>query len=322
LIALIAAIAAGLRVQFSESPEFLGNHPENINYIKTATDPNEFTFVVVGDVKGGTATFEAMLDIINADKPAFAVILGDFVDPPILISHKLFALEIAEHSKKFPILLVLGNHDISDDGSGFGLKDFEGIYGSCQFSFTIGSSLFVFLDVISSRGQTGEYLEFLDQTLANKEEKIEKTFVFMHIPPAGLNSSLLCRPLPQSEKFLQLVKKYHIDYVFAGDHHGYIKTEKDGTNFIVTGGGGAELRGQHGKFYHLVRMAVKNDTITETVVLCKKQLETAELLERNLVVRVWPLISYNSVSIAVTFVTFGLTVWLLIFSFRRRKQSV
>jgi len=321
LIALVVVVAIGMRVHIASFPELLGNSPENIGHIKTTTDPNEFTFVVVGDIKCGTATFETMLDIIRPDQPAFAVILGDFVEHTELISHKLFALEMTEHTKAFPILLVPGNHDISADGP-FCLEDFENTYGPAQFSFTVGNSLFVFLNVISPYGQTGQYLEFLERAISSQTEKMERIFVFMHTPPSGLNSSLMCNGLPESEKFLQLTKKYHINYVFAGDHHGYVKTEKDGTVFVVTGGGGAKLRGKHGGFHHLVRMSVKNEMITETVVAAKKQLETLELLERNVAVYIWPLITQNFVSVVVTFVIFGLAVWLLIFSLRRRKRRV
>jgi len=319
LIAIVAVVVTGMRVHVAGFPESLGNSSDNIGHIKSATDPNEFTFIVVGDVKGGIATFEAMLEIIQADKPAFGVILGDFVGHTKLISHKLFAMEMAEHARNFPMLIIPGNHDISTEGP-FRLEDFENTYGPAQFSFTIGKSLFVFLNVISPYGQTGQYLEFLEQAITGRTEKMERIFVFMHIPPSGLNSSLMCNELPESEKFLQLTKKYHIDYVFAGDHHGYVKTKRDGTTFIVTGGGGARLRGKHGKFHHLMRMSVKNGMIDEAVIATKRQLETSELMERNIVVYIWPLIARNSASVAVTFVIFSSATGLLIFSLFRRKR--
>ena len=321
LAALIIIVIIGMRVHITKFPITLGNSSTNIIHIKAITDPNEFAFAVVGDTKGGTATFEAMLDIIQQDKPAFVVILGDFVGHTKLISHKLFAMEMVEHVQDFPVLIIPGNHDISTEGP-FRLKDFENIYGPAQFSFTVGKSLFVFLNVIAPYGQTGQYLEFLEDTISSQKEKMERIFVFMHIPPSGLNSSLLCNRLPESEKFLQLTRKHHIDYVFSGDHHGYVKTQRDGTTFIVTGGGGARLRGKHGKFHHLVRVLVKNGMITETVIVAGRQLETSELIERNAVFYIWPLIAQNSTSVAVTFVIFGSAIWLLIFSLRRRKQLV
>jgi len=316
--ALSAVVVMGLRVYVTQFPRFLGNTPENIAYIKTTTDPNEFTFIVVGDVKSGTATFEAMLDVIHQDKPAFTVILGDFVGHTDLINHKLFALEMAEHAHDFPIFIVPGNHDISAEGQ-FRLKDFQNTYGPAQFCFTIDRYLFVFLDVISPYGQKN-YLKFLEQAISSQPEKIKKTFVFMHIPPLGLNPSLICNGLPGSEKFLKLARKYHIDYVFAGDHHGYVKTEKDRTNFIVSGGGGGRLRGKHGRFHHLVRIGIQNEMVTETVIATKKHLETAELMERNIIFYLWPLITQNFVSITVTLALFCIAPWLLIHSLRCRKE--
>jgi Icc-related predicted phosphoesterase len=309
----------GLRVQTGSFPAFLGNSSENIASVKAATDPNEFTFVVVGDVKCGTATFESMLDIIREDKPAFAVIVGDFVDHSELISHRLFALEMTEHTKNFPIFLVPGNHDIDPNGL-FTLEDFEKTYGLAQFYFTFGRNLFVFLNNIPPYSQTGQYLEFLERAISNQTEKMEKIFVFMHVPPSGLNSSLMCNGLSGSERFLEIAKNYHVDYVFAGDHHGYVKTEKDGTTFIVSGGGGARLRGTHGRLHHLVRMSVKDGAVTETVVIAKKQLETMELIERNMAVYIWPLIARNVLSVIVTTAIFGITVWALIYSLRLRRQ--
>ncbi len=319
LAVLCITVVIGLWVQTAKLPKFLGNNSENITYVNTAANPDDFTFIVVGDIKGGTATFEAMLDIMRPDKPAFAVILGDFVSDPQLIRHKLFAFEMTEHTQNFPIFLIPGNHDVSPDGP-FKLKDFETMWGPAQFHFTIGQYLFVFLNNIPPYGQTGEYLKFLEQAISGQAEKIQKIFVFMHVPPSDLNSSIQSLGLEGSQKFMQLAKKYRIDYVFAGDHHGYVKTKKDGTTFIATGGGGARLRGEHGRFHHLVRIAVKNGMISETVIATRKRLETYELMERNATVHLWPLITQNPVSIAVTLVVFGTSIWLLIFSFRRRKE--
>lgn len=313
-------IYIGLLVHTVHIPSFLGNRPEIIDHVKIKADPNEFTFVVAGDVKCGTATFEAMLDIIHEDKPAFGVILGDFVEHQLLISHKLFVLEMAEHTNNFPVFLVPGNHDI-DPNAPFKLEDFEKMYGPAQFYFTVGKNLFVFLNNIPPYSQTGQYLEFLEQAISNQTEKMENIFVFMHVPPSGINSSLMCHGLPGSEKLLGIAKKYHINYFFSGDHHGYVKTKKDGTTFIVSGGGGDRLRGTHGRLHHLVRISVKDGAVAETVVAVKKQLETMELIERNIAVYIWPLIARNVLSVIITIAIFGITVWALIYSIRLKAKS-
>jgi len=318
--ALAVIVAVGLRIQTAKVSKFLGNRTGNAVFLNAATDPNDFTFIVVGDVKGGTATFEALLDVMQPEKPAFTAVLGDFVSGPEPNRHRIFAYEMSEDNLPFPMFLVIGNHDVNPEGP-FRLEDFERIYGPSQFHFTIGKHLFIFLNNSPPFDKTEEYLNFLERVLSERAKQSQEIFVFMHVPPSGLSPSLMCNTPHGSEKFFRLMKKYHVQYAFAGDHHGYVKTVKDGTTYIVTGGGGARLRGKHGRFHHLVRMTVENGMITETVVVTNKHLETTELLERNIVVYLWPLISRSFASVAVTLLLSGILVWLLVFSIRRCRTQ-
>ena len=319
LCGLGVTVAVGLRIQAGKPSKFLGNRTENTAFLKATTDPNDFTFIVAGDIKGGTATFESLLSVMQPEKPAFSVVLGDFVSGPELNRHRLFAFEMSEDNLRFPMFLVVGNHDVSPEGP-FRLEDFERIYGPSQFDFMIGKHLFIFLNNAPPFDKTEEYLNFLERVLCERAKQSQDIFVFMHVPPSRLNPSLMCNTPHGSERFYRLVEKYHVQYVFAGDHHGYVKTVKDGTTYIVTGGGGARLRGKHGRFHHLVRIGVENGMTTETVVVTKKHLETMELLERNVVVHLWPLIAQNSISVGVTLLLSGIVVWLLVFSLRRCRQ--
>jgi len=237
LAALTVIVIVGLRVQTTKVSKFLGNRVENTDFLTNTTDPNDFTFIVAGDIKNSTATFESLLSVMEPEKPAFAVVLGDFVSGPESIHHKISACEMSEDNLPFPMFLVVGNHDVNPEGP-FRLEDFERIYGPSQFHFTIGKNLFIFLNNISPFDKTEEYLNFLERVLSERAEQSREIFVFMHIPPSGLNPSLICKTLLGSERFFRLVEKYHVQYVFTGDHHGYVKTIKDGTTYIVTGGGG------------------------------------------------------------------------------------
>ena len=319
VIVICSAVFVGVWIEKSKWPDFFGNKPENVSYVTEKTDANDFTFVVVGDVKGGTATFEAMLDIIRDDKSAFAVVLGDMVGPATEIGHKLFALEMQEHSQNIPMFVVVGNHDVDPNGS-FGVNDFENLYGPAQFSFCIGEYLFVFLNDIRPYSESEEYIDFLESAIRSREGKIKKTFVFMHVPVISIDGSLKNSGLSGSERFMELAKKYNVDYVFAGDHHGYVKQRKDNTTYIISGGGGGRLRGEHGKFHHLTRISVKNGLVEETVVISRKYLETFELIERNLAVYIWPIISFNLFSKAVTTVILVLAFLVFVYSFRRLRR--
>jgi len=320
LVAIAITVAIGLRVQTTNVPKLLGNRAENLNYVSTNTDPNNFTFITTGDIKRGTATFTHMLDLAQADKPAFAVILGDFVSEPELVRHQHFISKMARIALPYPVFLVPGNHDIHPDEP-FQLKDYEQTYGPAQFHFTIGQHLFIFLNNSPPYAKTGQYLKFLEQVVSERAKQVQNIFVFMHVPPSGLNPWIEAHGLYGSEKFMQLAKELGIRYVFTGDHHGYVKTVKDETTYIVTGGGGATLRGTHGRFHHLTRIAVQNGMITETVIIGEKRFETLNLLERNIAVHLWPLITQNFVSIAVTTILFGIMIWLLVFSVRGLKRT-
>jgi len=306
MIIIALSVFVGLRIEKSKWPRFFGNSDENISHVCENTDANDFTFIVVGDVKGGTATFETMLDIIRDDKPAFAVVLGDVVGIPTVISHKLFAIEMQEHSQDISMFIVVGNHDIDPKGS-FGINVFEKLYGPSQFSFCIGEYLFVFLNDVRPYDTSEAYIDFLETAISAHKDNIKKTFVFMHIPVISIDGSLRSSGLGGSERFMELAKRYNIDYVFAGDHHGYIKYKKDNTVYIISGGGGARLRGEHGKFHHMIRIGVEKGLITETVVVSKKYLETFELIERNLAVYIWSVISHNFISAAITIFIFCLS---------------
>lgn len=319
LIALAIVTITGLRVHISPKPEFLGNTPRNIRRLEKSVDPHDFTFVVLGDTRWGTATFKALLDIASKDKPAFAVILGDFVNRPKPVRHELFNAIMAEQHLAFPVFLIPGNHDVHPDAP-FTLEDFEQTYGPAQFYFTIGDRLFLFLNNSPPYDRTGQYLRFMREVLLEHRSKARDIFVFMHRPLSGLSPDVPGADLGQSQTFQQLAQEFGVRYVFAGDHHAYVKAQKNGTTYLITGGGGAHLRGQQGRFHHLLRMAVQDGTTQETVIAIDQQPNTLELLRRNIVVHLWPLMTGNTISVAVTLSLAAATIWVLVFSAGRLKR--
>ena len=170
------------------------------------------------------------------------------------------------------------------------------MYGAAQKSFRIGNNLFIFLNNVNQYNSEGQYIDFLEKTIKSQVVPPSRIFVFMHIPPAGLKAPLLCQTPFQSERFLDTARKYHIDYVFCGDHHGYVKTKLDGVNFIITGGGGDDLRGKQGRFHHAVRIAINSNDISETVIAVKRQVEAIEMLEQNIANYIWPFVVNHRLS--------------------------
>lgn len=328
LVASVLLVAFGLTVwtvidvHASVKPDWLGNSPENIRRLTASAEPNDLVFYVVGDVRGGAATLEKLLGTVSGEKPDFLVLLGDFVGDRDSLDHQLFIHEMAEQNLSFPVLLVAGNHDISPKGP-FRLEDFELTYGPAQFHFTIGKCLFLFLNNAPGHyDKTGAYLRYMDQVLSERGGGVEHVFVFAHAPPMGLSPSVKSHKLHGSEQFMELARKHRVHYVFAGDHHGYWKGERDGTTYIVSGGGGARLRGRRGRFHHAVRVAVESGRISDSLFAVEHSSEGVKLLERNIVLYVWPLLTNNGLRIALTALFLLATASLLFLSARRWRRPL
>jgi Icc-related predicted phosphoesterase len=311
---MAAVCIIGLRIESAKLPDFFGNQEDKLAKM-AEVKPDYFTFVAMGDIKGGTATFRELLSIAGQDKPAFGVILGDVVDDPWHICHKLLARKVKQTNVTFPLFMVVGNHDTDPNGP-FRLSDYEQMYGASQFHFTIGKYLFIFLNDAPPYDATGEYLQFLEQTLSQHRKPDSVVFVFMHVAPSDLNGTVKTVGAKGSQQFMDLAKKFKIDYVLCGDHHGYVKGVIDETTYIITGGGGDRLRGEHGRFHHLTRIAINHGQVTETVIATQKKDETIYLLERNVVNYVWPLMRRSALTITLTAVIAVAFVSLTCFGIR------
>lgn len=299
-LALLVAFMAGWRVQRAAPPEYLGNHSPNVAKM-AHVDPKNFTFFVLSDIKGGTATLEELLSIAEQDRPAFGVILGDIVANPWAISHKLLAYRIRSLELTFPLLLTIGNHEV-DETSVFGLSEYEQLYGPSQFHFLIGKNLFIFLRNADPYNETGDYTRYLERVLTEHADQNLEIFIFMHVPPSNFARTVLASGADYNREFMDLAAKFGVRYVFCGDHHGYVKNIVADTTYIVTGGGGDRLRGRNGRFHHFTRISVNRGQITETIIAVQKQDETKRQLERNIVTYIWPIMAGSTPRIGFTIV--------------------
>jgi len=84
-------------------------------------------------------------------------------------------------------------------------------------------------------------------------------FVFMHKPIWSYDTNWLSEVHP-------LLAKYPVRAVFAGHEHVYRKDVVDDIPCFITGGGGAELGGGEGGFYHFMHVSVKGERVSFAVV--------------------------------------------------------
>ena len=258
-----------------------------------ATPPSEsIRFVVAGD-SGAWAdpTADAIFAQLVAQvaeldpPPLFFANLGDFAGPGTLDRHEHY-LRLIE---PLPVadLCVVGNHDLDDPG---GREAFERVHGPWNLDFAHGNTRFVVLhaepgvvgeiDVPGldapegTEGPRDEDLAFLDRVLAVADEP--NRVVLMHMPP-HLDGFFA----PHEEwgfrrreaEFLELVREHRVGLVCCAHGLAFATTVRDGTRFVMSGGGGtglcSHLRGictagdgrpeDRGALFHAVELTVAAD---------------------------------------------------------------
>ena len=220
-------------------------------FFKTAYSGAEpFRFAVYADTSSGRNGFDmdhgrVVRSIINNTHPEFVIVNGDMVTNGKSKEDWIRFLGVEkELLKNVPIYAVLGNNDQN------GRSYFRGYFTSPRrnpwYSFNRGGCHFIALDIM--RGQGEKYYNSFKpgnpqftwllkdlQSEANRNAKF--TIVFFHapvFPPDGKENKALLQLLHP------LFVKYGVDVVFNGSH-SYTRAEKDGIQYLVSGGGGAEL---------------------------------------------------------------------------------
>ena len=232
----------------------------------------KFTFVVMGDSRPPgyardkitpPAVFFRIIDQINLLQPDFVVHTGDMImgTPPRDVEAQWEAFQKAVVKFEMPCYLAYGNHDIKGP-----LETRERVVKrkSSWHSFNHKGSHFIILDSEGAK-EGGKFkrkispsqLKWLKNDLeANKNAA--KIFVFFHTPIWWGRYS---RVGNWNQEVHQLMAKYKVDTVFSGHKHWYEKNEvRDGVRYIITAGGGAELKQNEGNggFFHFMFVTVEN----------------------------------------------------------------
>lgn len=236
------------------------------NIQKVNKNQKNFSFVVFGDNKNSITTFNNMIKKINQEPIAFAIDDGDMVFDGTMEKYKFFLNQIARFKK--PLVTVIGNHEIREEGNG----TYYNLFGRFYYSFTIGSSYFIVLDDSNEQRIDPWQMDWLKDEL-NKSKSYQNRFVFMHVPlydprygSQGKGHSLSDQK--NAGEINQLLDQYNVTMVFASHIHAYYEGKWQNTPYIITGGGGAELAGTDPKhyFYHYIKVNVKEKQVTYDVV--------------------------------------------------------
>src|SRR5262245_53998294 len=218
-----------------------------------ATAPPEgkdvpFSFVVVGDSRGGVQQHRRVVQRMSQEVPDFVLGTGDMVDEGFRQDQwqEFFDVEqeMFRDNVYFP---ALGNHDRQGRGRTadsyralFSVPD-NGGDSERYYAFTYGSSRFLVLDSNAYSFALTDQTSWIERELiaARQDTSIRHIFVVMHHPPFSI--SLHGGATDLRERWTPLFEQYNVTAVFSGHDHVYERADHNGVRYFVSGGGGAPL---------------------------------------------------------------------------------
>jgi hypothetical protein len=269
----------------SALPAMFGNFEQVRAPLVDDEQREEFSFCVVGDTQGGQETFEEIFERLKDEPISFMVLLGDCVRKGTEDYHRFLRCEWAkEISLPFPVFYVVGNHDVNRQK--FPISRFEEMYGPTIFSFEYQGCLFIVLGVVDKPSMEMSFA-FLKSSVSARRHGYRKVFVFLHVPP--VRPDFAVRSARNTNEFVTLCNRYCIDYVIAGDYHGYARVKVGNTIYLVTGGGGAGLeRGKFGRFHHAIVLTIGPNSVSERIIHVNKMKNIEDRAEELAVAEVYP----------------------------------
>jgi Icc-related predicted phosphoesterase len=213
---------------------------QNIKAIlaKKVASSEGFDFVVIGDNRDGAEVYNRLVNRAKAFNPLFILNTGDFSREGQDFEYENYIKQIAPVD--IPILHLPGNHDVR-----YGSEIYRKYVGDLNWVFDLGGFRFIGLD-----NATGKFTEET-VAFARKNLTSQKTcLVAFHRPPAvgrwTVHAMINDQKGGHGGEVMNLIKEAKVPMVFLGHIHLYDQMDIDGTNYIISAGGGAKLYGKYG----------------------------------------------------------------------------
>jgi len=234
-------------------------NPGQLAKIKVAPS-DTLTFAVLGDSRNSREVFEGLLGQINHDPDiAFAIHLGDLVQDGKLEQYRFFLRQVRENLAK-PLLTVIGNHELKNNGR----QLYQEIFGPSYYSFQVKNTYFIVVDDAGRTSLTEAQLDWLREEL-RKAQAFSRRLVFFHTPLFDPQGGKDYHGLPEESRrrLVELFQQYKVTHIFAAHIHGYFAGEWAGVPYTITGGAGAKIRGIDPRhyFFHYLKVSIKGDNV-------------------------------------------------------------
>jgi len=145
---------------------------------------------------------------------------------------------------------TMGNHELKGNptqGIANYLKNFPEIEGHRYYSALMGSVEVISLDMTTPSGGTSAQATWFAAQLDQIPSQVEFLFILYHTPWVVDEQSQLFTNLPTKEALtLRHLLEIHLDkmhcrvMVLSGHLHTYERFERNGVEYVISGGGGAE----------------------------------------------------------------------------------
>jgi 3',5'-cyclic AMP phosphodiesterase CpdA len=232
------------------------------------TSSDSFRFAFLSDSHKGWGVFKPIIKEIARDGYAFAVHGGDLAPLGTEDRCRFFFRKLTEVRGKIPIDFVPGNHDESSDNGAYSVENFRRYCGPDYYWFSWGNAAFVVLNDAQSTISEDQF-RWLETTLLTLRGQFTHIFVFMHVPPLDPRAGKgYCLPEPIGKRFMRLMERCRIDYVFSGHLHCYFREVINGVTYIVAPPAGGTPRCAPFS-YGYISIAVQGQEVTDSMIQVK-----------------------------------------------------
>jgi 3',5'-cyclic AMP phosphodiesterase CpdA len=199
-------------------------------------------FVVYSDVRSGHDVHALLDRQLQQEDPDFALVNGDVVDRGSDEGDWERFFEIAGSLlRSLSIFVSPGNHEYASSNKGVAayVRAFPhpGDDSVGWYSFDVAGVHFVALD--SNFYRSPRQLAWLASDL-QRARNARGIFVWAHEPP--FSTGIHGNNAVAIHDYVPLLEKHKVSMFFGGHDHHYERGRQGGFDYVITGGGGAELR--------------------------------------------------------------------------------